>query len=339
RLYAKRVLITDDINILPGWLRFVRLIVDAPGIDLNVSREMIQQTPAFAAIRRAIVNRLMSELSKLTQNDAEKFSRIWKNFGAVLKEGLYEEPEKRDQIYEICRFVTTLDSEGQRTLKDYTAALKTNQTAIYYIAGDDISRLRASPQLEGFRQRGIEVLLLSDPVDAFWVSNALGYDGKPFKSVTQGAADIANIPLESGAEDKPSQAQTPSAAALIAFLKETLGDAIADVRSSDRLAESPACLVASEHALDRRLEQILAEHGRAGGVAKPVLEINLKHKIIASLAANIQSGADKSSSEDASWLVFDEARMMDGEKPLDPAAFRARLFRMLEKSVAPPENE
>ena len=199
KLYVRRVLISQDCDLLPGWLRFVRLVVDSADLPLNVSREMIQQSAVFAAIRKGVTNRLVQELSKLAESEPEKFAKVWENFGAVLKEGLYEDPERRDALFKMARFVTSAHAEGGRTLADYVGALRDNQTAIFYLTGEDAKRLAASPQLEGFRARGVEVLMLCDPVDAFWVSTAAGYDGKPFKSVTQGAADIKAIPLVEGA--------------------------------------------------------------------------------------------------------------------------------------------
>ena len=205
KLYVRRVLITEDADLLPGWLRFVRLVVDSADLPLNVSREMIQQSAVFAAIRKGVTNRLVQELTKLAESDKEKFAKVWEHFGAVIKEGLYEDPERRDALFKIARFATTAHPEGDRTLADYVGLCSENQTAIYYLTGDDAKRLAASPQLEGFRARDVEVLLLADPVDAFWVSSAAGYDGKPFKSVSQGVADIKAIPLKEGA---PPPAET-----------------------------------------------------------------------------------------------------------------------------------
>ena len=160
---------------------------------------MIQESAVFTAIRKGVTNRVVQELTKLAESDAEKFAKVWENFGAVIKEGLYEDPERRDALYKFARFVSTKHPDGDRTLADYVKDLRENQTAIYYLTGDDAKRLAASPQLEGFRARGVEVLLLADPVDAFWVSTAAGFDGKPFKSISQGAADIKSIPLVEGA--------------------------------------------------------------------------------------------------------------------------------------------
>jgi molecular chaperone HtpG len=336
RLYVRHVLVAEDAEILPGWLRFVRLIVDSADLPLNVSRELIQQSAVFAAIKKGVANRLVQELTRLSESDAEAYAKIWANFGAVIKEGLYEDPERRDALFKLARFATTTDLSGKRTLADYVADLRSNQTAIYYLSGDDIKRLDASPQLEGFRVRGIEVLLLPDPIDAFWVSTAVGYEGKPFKSVSQGAADIKSIPLKEGGE---STAEPPSAAlaTLFAVMKQELEEVASDVRTSDRLSESPACLVAADFGLDRRLERMLAEHGQLKTVSKPVLEINPKHPLIVALAGHVGQ-ADKDALNDAIWLIFDEARLMDGEKPADAARFAARLTRILLKAVAAEPN-
>ena len=292
KLYVRRVLISQDADLLPGWLRFVRVVVDSADLPLNVSREMIQESAVFAAIRKGVTNRIVQELTRLAENEAEKFAKVWENFGAVVKEGLYEDPERRDALFKMARFVSSTHPDGGRTLADYIGALRENQTAIFYLTGDDAKRLAASPQLEGFRARGVEVLLLADPVDAFWVSTAAGYEGKPFKSVTQGGADIKAIPLAEGAA--PQSGDTPAAVAtLFAFFKQTLGDAIEDVRASDRLTDSVACLVAPEFGPDRQLEKILASHGRMTARTKPILEVNPGHPLIAALARRLSVDADK----------------------------------------------
>jgi molecular chaperone HtpG len=332
KLYVQRVLISQDTDLLPGWLRFVRLVVDSADLPLNVSREMIQESAVFAAIRKGVANRIVQELTKLAESETEKFGKVWEHFGAVIKEGLYEDPERRDALFKIARFATSTHPDGGRTLAEYVGALKENQTAIFYLTGDDAKRLAASPQLEGFRARGVEVLLLADPVDAFWVSTAVGYEGKPFKSVTQGAADIKAIPLAEGA--KPQPGETPAAVAtLFAFFKQTLGDQIEDVRASERLTDSVACLVAPEFGPDRQLEKMLASHGRMGERTKPILEVNAAHPLIASLARRLPIEADKSLVEDSAWLVFDEARLLEGEAPNDATAFAARLRRIMEKAL------
>ncbi len=202
KLYVKRVLITDNAEILPRYLRFVRGLVDSADLPLNVSREMIQESPIFGAIRKGVTGRVLSELEKLADSDAEAYGKIWDAFGPVIKEGLYEDFERRDTVLALSRFQTTASGDGVRSLKDYVGALKENQTAIYYLTGSDIDRLKASPHLEGFRARGVEVLLLTDPVDSFWVTMSPDFDGKPFNSVTQGAADLALIPRLDAKEDR-----------------------------------------------------------------------------------------------------------------------------------------
>jgi molecular chaperone HtpG len=334
KLYVRRVLISAEADLVPGWLRFMRLVVDSADLPLNVSREMIQQSPVLAAIKKGITGRVLQELARLAAHDGEAYGKFWDHFGAVLKEGLYEDPERRDPLFELCRFVTSTHPGGGRTLKDYVANLRPNQTAIYYLVGDDARTLATSPQIEGFRARGIEVLLLADPVDAFWVNTATGFDGKPFKSVTQGNVDLKSVPMADGAAE-PDDSVDADVSSLLAFFKQTLADKVEDVRASDRLAESPACLVAPESGLDRRLEQILAQAGKAHR-AKPVLEINPGHALVASLAHRLQQGASEQPLvQDAAWLLYEDARLADGEKPEDAAAFGLRLRRVLARAITP----
>jgi molecular chaperone HtpG len=331
KLYVRRVLITEDADILPGWLRFVRLVVDSADLPLNVSREIIQKSDVFAAIRKGVTNRVVQELGKLAESEPEKFAKVWENFGPVIKEGLYEDPERRDGLYKIARFASTAKPEGGRTLTEYVASFRENQTAIYYLTGDDAKRLAASPQLEGFKARGVEVLLLSDPVDAFWVSTAAGFDGKPFKSVSQGAADIKSIALVEGASS-PVEA-SGEVATLLAFFKQTLEKEVAEVRPSDRLTDSVACLIASDFGPDRQLEKMLAMHGRINERAKPILEINPSHPLTVALAHRFRDGKDKPLVEDSAWLMLDEARLLEGGQVEDPPAFAGRLRRVLEKAL------
>ena len=335
KLYVRHVLIAQDAEILPGWLRFVRLVVDSADLPLNMSREMIQESPVYAAIKKAVTNRVVQELTKLSENDADAYADVWAHFGAVMKEGLYEDPERRDALFKLARFTTSTYPEGKRSLSDYVAALRPNQTAIYYLLGEEVKRLNVSPQLEGFRSRGIEVLLLSDPIDAFWVSTAVGFDGKPFKSVSQGAADIKSIAPEEGKETPVSEPPSGQLASLFALMKQALSEVVDDVRASDRLSESPACLIAPDHGMDRRLERMLAEHGQLGALSKPVLEINPTHPLVAALVERLGQ-ADKATLDDIIWLLFEEARLMEGEKPQDASGFATRLTRILLRAAREP---
>ena len=336
KLYVKRVFISDDAEILPRYLRFVRGLIDSADLPLNVSREKIQESPLLAAIKKGTTSRVLTELERLADKEPETYAKIWETFGAVLKEGIYEDFERRDPLLALARFRTTASADAAagavswRSLKDYVAALKTNQTAIYYLAGDDIERLKSSPHLEGFRARGIEVLLLPDPVDSFWVMPGMGFDGKPFKSVTQGAADLALIArLDAAAEPAPGADEAVTA--FLGFVKSTLGEAVADVRASDRLTDSAVCLVAADSGPDRALERILAGAGRLNAASKPILEVNPRHPLVVALAA--LGEGERSFKEDAAHLLFDEARVRDGERPSDALQFSDRLGRVLGRGL------
>jgi molecular chaperone HtpG len=236
----------------------------------------------------------------------------------------------------LARFRTTASGAsgasggGWRSLKEYVGALKTNQTAIYYLAGDDLARLESSPHLEGFRARGIEVLLLPDPVDSFWVMPGVGFDGKPFKSVTQGAADLALIP-RTDTEAAPPADVADAVKEFLVFVKATLGDAVAEVRASERLTDSAVCLVAPDSGPDRALERILAGAGRLNSASKPILEVNPRHDIVVALAK--LGDGDRAFKEDAAHLLFDEARVLDGERPADARQFSDRLGRVLGRGL------
>ena len=330
KLYVKRVFITDEAEILPRYLRFVRGLVDSADLPLNLSREMIQESPILMAIRKAVTSRMLTELEKLADKEPAAYAKIWDNFGAVLKEGIYEDVERRDALLALSRFKTSASAGAWRSLKDYVASLKENQTAIYYVAGDDIARLEASPHLEGFRARGVEVLLLTDPVDSFWVTSGASFEGKAFKSVTQGAADLTLIPRIDAKEEPPSQTDE-AVTNFVAFIKETLGEAVSDVRASDRLTDSRVCLVAPETGLDRQLEKLLAGAGRLKVTAKPILEINPRHAIVVALASLGED--DLAFKQDAAHLLFDEARVLEGERPADARMFSDRLGRLLTRGL------
>jgi molecular chaperone HtpG len=329
KLYVKRVFITDDAEIMPRYLRFLRGVVDSADLPLNVSREKIQESPLLAAIKKGVTSRVFAELERLADKEPQTYAKIWDVFGAVLKEGLYEDFERRELLLKLARFRTTA-TDGWRSLKEYVAALRSNQTAIYYIAGDDLDRLKASPHLEGFRARGIEVLLLSDPVDTFWVMPSQGYDGKPFRSVTQGAADLALI-ARLDAAPAPSADVAAPVREFLSFLKTALGDAVAEVRASERLTDSAVCLVAPDKGPDRALERLLAGAGRLTSASKPVLEVNPQHELIKALAA--LGDGEQEFKEDAAHLLYEEARLLDGDRPVDARSFSQRLGRVLKRGL------
>ncbi len=329
KLYVRRVFITDEADILPPWLRFVRGVIDSEDLPLNLSREMLQKDPALAAIGKAVTTRLLAELEKTAKDQPETFATIWEAFAAVIKEGLYEDPARRDTLFKLARFRTTA-GDGWRSLGDYLAALKPNQTAIYYALGDSQAAIKSSPQLEGYRRRGVEVLLLSDPIDAFWVRTSLGVEGKPFKSVTQGAADLS---LLSGADDKADAGNRAAIATLAARFATALGDRVSAVTLSERLTDSPVCLVAAEAGLDRQLERLLARQGDKADRAKPVLEINPASKLIADLADRLRSAPASPLLDDAALMLYAEACILDGEVPADAAEFSRGLDRLIEAAL------
>jgi molecular chaperone HtpG len=332
KLYVRRVFVTDDCEILlPPWLRFVRGIVDSEDLPLNISREMLQTNPVLAKIRSGLVKRVLGELGKKAKDAPGEYAQFWDAFGAVLKEGLYEEPAERDRILPLTRYRTT-GSDQLVTLDDYVGRMKDGQDAIYYITGDNIEAASRSPQLEGFRSRGVEVLLLTDAVDEFWLPAIGSYAQKPFRSVTKGTTDLDRIATP---EKKDADAAAPDAGsldALVAWLRLTLDAAVKDVRTTGRLTDSPACLVAAEGDLDMRLERILRAHNQLDAESKRVLEINPGHALIAALAASLKNGG-KAELEDAAFLLLDQARLAQGEEPADPVAFAKRLASVLTKAL------
>ena len=320
KLYVRRVFITDDADLLPPWLRFVRGVVDSEDLPLNISREMLQNNPQVTQIRNALVSRVLSELENSAGKDAATYEKIWNAFGAVLKEGLYEAQQKSAQLLGLARFHTSADG-GLRSLKQYVEGLKPNQTEVYYLVGESLDRLKSNPKLEAARARGIEVLLLPDPVDAFWTMMPHEFEGKKLKSLSQGDVDFDSIPLLDQAEDeKPAPEQE---ADILKAVKDALGDKVADVRASQRLTDSASCLVASAAGRDRELERLLARQNR-GDAAKPILELNLRHALVKALA---KASVERRTQEvvDIASLLLDEARILDGEVPEDPAAFARRL--------------
>lgn len=330
KLYVKRVYIADDAQLLPPYLRFVRGVIDSEDMPLNLSREMLQHNPQVTAIRKAVTNKVLGEIKKFSESEPEKFLKMWEIFGPVIKEGLYEDMEHRDQLFEFARFRSTKNASV--SLKDYVAGLKENQTAIYYLAGEDAAKAAASPQLEGYKARDVEVLLFTDPVDSFWVRTAMGFDGKPFKSVTQGTADLDLIAVK----DAPpkSEAKESATAKLIVAMKESLGDKVKDVRSSTRLTDSAVCLVADGE-LDRTLEKLLARQKDSGvNVSAPVLEINAGHPLIVALAAAADAGSSSPEIADAAQLLLDQAHVLEGEPVSDPASFSRRMANVLTKAFA-----
>ncbi|HYW64206.1 MAG TPA: molecular chaperone HtpG [Bradyrhizobium sp.] len=327
KLYVRRVFIADDAELLPPYLRFIRGVIDSEDLPLNISREMLQNNPQLAQIRKAVTGRLVGELETLGEKEPEAFAKIWDAFGPVIKEGIYEDFERREKLLALARFTTTAGEK--RSLKQYVEDLKSNQTEIYYLVGDSVERLKSNPKLESASARGIEVLLLTDPVDAFWTSVPSDFGGKPLKSLSQGDIDFGLIPL---LDENKTDAEKPAAdeAATIALIKDALGERVSDVRASQRLTTSASCLVAGGFGRDRQLERMLAQHTPGMGT-KPILEINMRHPLVAAIADS------KDIATDISFLLLEQAQILDGELPEDPAAFANRLNQLVLRGL-PKEN-
>jgi molecular chaperone HtpG len=324
KLYVRRVFITDDADLLPPYLRFMRGVVDSEDLPLNVSREMLQNDPQVAQIRKALTGRVLTEITTLAEKDGAAFEKIWDAFGSLLKEGLYEDFERRDQLLALTRFAST--TGNMRSLKQYVADLRPNQTEIYYLVGESLERLKSNPKLEAARAHGIEVLLLTDPVDAFWTALAVGFEGKPLKSLSQGEVNLDLVPrLDPAATEQAASAGDD--VAVIAAVKTALGERVADVRASQRLTDSAACLVAGGQGPDRALERLLARQGR-GAASKPILELNMRHPLVQAVGEAKAKSLEQDLA-DLSCLLLEQAQILDGEVPDDPAAFAARLNRLL----------
>ena len=333
KLYVKRVFITDDCeDLVPSYMRFLRGVVDSEDLPLNVSRELLQNNLLVQKIRTAVVKRVLGELEKKAEKQPEAFATFWDNFGAVLKEGIYEDTEMRDRLLKLARFQCS-GQDGQTSLAEYVGRMKDGQEAIYYITGPDAEALARSPQLEGFKAKGVEVLLLADPVDDFWLGVVHEFDGKPFKSVTRGGADLDAVT----SDDKEDETETPEESGelsiLIAAFKQTLEDQVKDVRLSKRLTDSPVCLVADDGDMDMHLERLLRAHKQLDSAAKRILEINPKHALIAALGKLAKEQGIKGDVEDAARLLLDQARIIEGEALPDPGAFSRLMADFMAKGL------
>jgi molecular chaperone HtpG len=333
RLYVRRVFITDRCDeLVPAWLRFLRGVVDSADLPLNVSREMLQHNPVLSRIKQAITRRVLTELEKKAGKDAGDYEKFWEAFGPVLKEGLYEDPEHREAILKLARFRSS-QRDGWVSLDDYIAAMRDGQAAIYVINGEQMEQLKRSPQLEGFRAKNVEVLLLTDPVDDFWLSVVRDYAGKAIKSASRAGADLDGI--TGPADSKPAEERPDDAAigTLVAALKQILGDAVKDVRESKRLTDSPVCLSAAEGDIDMHLERLLRQHQQLAKASARILEINPGHALIRALAGRAQQPGAVDALEDAAHLLLDQARLVEGEPLADPLHFAQRLARLMEKAL------
>ena len=325
KLYVQRVYIMDDAaQFLPLYLRFVRGVVDASDLPLNVSRELLQQDARVEAIRGALTRRVLDMLKKLAGDDAAKYQTFWDEFGQVLKEGLAEDPAQRERLATLLRFATTHGGEKQdQSLADYVSRMQPGQRKIYYLTAENYSVASASPRLEIYRQRGIEVLLLTDRIDE-WVIGYLGeFAGKPLRDVGRGELDLEGIGTDGDAGDEADVEAAMKG--LAKKVKRFLRERVADVRLSRRLTDSPACLVIGEHDLGRQMQQVLRAAGQEVPEAKPVLELNPRHPLVQKLNAEFEDARFG----DLSLMLFEQATLAEGQPLTDPAGYVKRMNKLL----------
>jgi len=329
KLYVHRVFIMDDAEqLLPGYLRFVRGIVDSNDLPLNVSREILQSSQIIDSIRSGCVKRVLDMLESLAKEQPEKYTTFWKQFGQVLKEGPYEDFANRERIAPLLRFASTHTDGAEQTvsLSDYVQRMKKDQSKIYYVTADTFKAAQNSPHLEIFRKKGIEVLLLSDRVDEWLVSHLTEFEGKPLQSVAKGDLDLGAI---KDTEDKAKKPKSKKAAAefesVLTQMKTILGDKVKDVRLTDRLTDSPACLVSDENEMSIHLQNMLKAAGQDFPTNKPIVEINPDHQLVHKLKAE----TDEERFAEWTHVLFDQAQLAQGTALEDPATFVKRLNKLL----------
>jgi len=328
-LYVNRVFITDNCEgLIPKWLRFLRGVIDTPDVDLNVSREMLQQNPVVTKINKAVVKRVLGEFGKALEKRREDYENAWSALGRVIKEGLYEDDANRAKILDISLFRSTR-TEGMVTLKEYVDGFAKGQETIYYLSAENADLALASPHLESFRAKGIDVLLLTDPIDDFWLANTPEYDGRTFQSITRGEVDISNV-----GEKKPDDetAETVLSDSFVAKMKHVLGGDVADVRSSANLETSLARLVADESGMDPQMERMMRMHNPDFQGGPKVLEVNAKHSLVKALNSRIEGG-DFAASESFARLLYDSAVVAEGEPIADPRDFTNRIAAVMEAAL------
>ncbi len=339
KLYVKKVFISEDLNLVPANMRFLRGLIDCDDLPLNISRENLQHNLVLEKIRKSIVNKVLSELKKKALESEEEYLKFWNNFGAVLKEGLCESSEFREKILEICRFNSSKSPDKLISLAQYLERAKPGQDQIYFLSGESVEKIKSSPQLEVFLQKDVEVLFLTDAVDEFWVTVALPYKDKEFKSINRHDIDLENIdknPAEKPVEDENKLPEeqikditTSEFEGLIKFIKETLGDKIKDVRISKKLTNSPVCLAVDAGSMDIRLERFLLEQKQINAATAKILEINPSNEIVKNLNKDYLDETKKSAVQDKVSTLLDLACIIEDEPIKDAQDFSRRLQNLM----------
>ena len=320
KLYVKRVFIMDDAEaLMPVYLRFVKGVIDSADLPLNVSRELLQESRDVKAIREGSTKRVLSMLEDVAENQKDKYAEFWKQFGAVLKEGIGEDFTNQERLAKLLRFASTQADEGV-SFTDYVARMKEGQEAIYYVTADTLAAAKGSPQLEVFRKKGIEVLLLTDRVDEWMLSHLYEFDGKPLQSVAKGAVDLGKLQDED--EKKQAEAAAEAFKPMLEKLQAALKDRAKDVRTTMRLVDSPACLVVDDGAMSGHLARLLKQAGQSAPDTKPILEVNPEHALVKKLD-------DATRFDDLAQVLFDQAVLAEGGQLDDPAGYVQRMTRLL----------
>ena len=326
KLYIKRVFITEDTALLPQYMRFIRGVVDSEDLPLNISRETIQNNAILSKIRKSLVKKILSELKARAKADKADYLKFWKSFGEVMKEGLCEGAlEEKEELLDVCRFYTSASEEDMVSFEEYIERMAEGQTQIFFLTGDDQAKLRNHPRLEGFKKRGIEVLLLCDHVDDFWVNAVNQFKNTELKNISHPDIDLDAIHK---LDDKKSDSNKESDADIIDFVKKTLGDAVKDVKASGKLVDMPACLAFSAGNMSIRMEKILVEQKQLKGYSSKILEVNLDHPILHKVSGLLEKDSASEKAQDLVWLIFDQACILDGDNIRDPNAFCKRLNKM-----------
>ncbi|MEU9362970.1 molecular chaperone HtpG [Streptomyces sp. NPDC048301] len=337
QLYVKRVFIMDDCEaLMPTYLRFVKGVVDAQDLSLNVSREILQQDRQIEMMRRRLVKKVLSTVKDMRTGSPEKYTTFWKEFGRVLKEGLFQDFENRDAILEICSFATTQDEVEPTTLRSYVERMKEGQEQIYYMTGESRAAMESSPHMEAFRAKGFEVILLTDPVDEVWVQSVPEFDGKPLRSISKGEVDL-DTEEEKKEVEAEREKQQQDYADLLSWMTEQLGDTVKEVRLSTRLTVSPACIVSDTHDVTPALENMYRAMGQEVPQIKRILELNPSHALVSGLnkAYAQRSGGEGTSTElaETAELVHGLALLSDGGELSDPSRFSRLMADRLERTL------
>ncbi|MDA7792466.1 molecular chaperone HtpG [bacterium] len=328
-LYVNRVFITNNCDdLVPKWLRFLRGVIDTPDVDLNVSREMLQHNPVVTKIRKAVVKRVLATLKKALEKRREEYQELWGTLGRVIKEGLYEDQENSSKILEVSLFKSSKTGDFI-SLKDYVDGFAEGQDSIYYLSAENAELALLSPHLESFEAKGIDVLLMTDPIDDFWLSNLSAFDEKPFQSITRGEIDLSNIGAKAEKQDEAPAAASDS---LVGKIRDALTSVVADVRSSSNMEKSLARLVADDNGMNPQMERMMRMQNPDFKGMPKILEVNAKHPLIKSLSGKLEAG-EFEGSENFAKLIFDSALVSEGETIADPREFSERIAAVMQQAL------